>query len=244
MTCSHTLSISELNLRQRYLAANNRWMCRTGAGCSAESQVLPQTGVDGPEPPGGLPGPVVCMSCGPAVAGASSRLAGVCWRPGCSRRRRSSRENQSFLRRRRLVTGKHAARPRSEPGDFLCVLRGRRAGAAVNATRNIAAQHGVTVCGDHCPARPVKRESQHQRPADACSWNPGSSGPPGCQRTLALRVHGWPRRPGLVSVVSKRWATTRCKAIAVLGLSPSWHKCLATRPRVCLARCVVPGTRT
>lgn len=62
-------------------------------------------------------------------------------------------------------------------------------------------------------------------------------------RMLVSRVHGWPGRVGLVSVVSKRWATTRCRVFALLASTPDWHRCRATRPRVCLAMCVAPGTR-
>jgi hypothetical protein len=37
------------------------------------------------------------------------------------------------------------------------------------------------------------------------------------QRTVVSRTHGWPGRSGLVSVVSKRSATMRWRAFAVLA---------------------------
>jgi hypothetical protein len=62
--------------------------------------------------------------------------------------------------------------------------------------------------------------------------------------THVSRIHGRPGLAGSVSVVVKRWATTRSRAVAVLVSIPASQTCRATRPRVCLAMCVAPGTRT
>jgi putative transposase len=58
-----------------------------------------------------------------------------------------------------------AAASRKSQATFVCVACGHQANADVNAARNIAAGHAVTVRGDlRVLARSVKREPQHARP--------------------------------------------------------------------------------
>jgi len=58
-----------------------------------------------------------------------------------------------------------ASESRKSQATFVCVACGHRANADVNAARNIAAGHAVTVRGDRrVLARSVKREPQHARP--------------------------------------------------------------------------------
>ena len=58
-----------------------------------------------------------------------------------------------------------AAESRTSQATFVCVACGHQANADVNAARNIAAGHAVTVRGDlRVLARSVKREPQHARP--------------------------------------------------------------------------------
>ena len=66
----------------------------------------------------------------------------------------------------------------------------------------------------------------------------------GAHLTVVSSTQGWPGRAGSVRPTSKAGSSARASAAGVRGSRSTPSRCRVTRPRVCLAMWVAPGTRT